>query len=74
MNVYSTFTKDKVSICPRVAIVTMRHNGQNELGEEKAYSAYSSSSLFIIKESQDKTQTGGDIEAMKECCSLACCH
>jgi hypothetical protein len=49
---------------------------KKQVGEERVYSAYSSTLLFITKESQDWTQTGqeagADAEAMEGCSLLAC--
>ena len=47
----------------------------DQLGEERVYLAYASTSLSIIEGSQDGTLGAGadDVEAMKGRCLLACC-
>jgi len=49
---------------------------KKQVGEERVYSAYTSTSLFITKGSQAGTHTGqeagADAEVMKGCCLLDC--
>jgi hypothetical protein len=49
---------------------------KKQVGEERVYSAYTSTLLFITKEVRTGTQTGqgagADAEAMEECSLLAC--
>jgi hypothetical protein len=49
---------------------------KKQIGEERVYSAHTSTLLFITKEVRTETQAGqeagADAEAMKECCLLAC--
>jgi hypothetical protein len=49
---------------------------KKQVGEEKVYSAHTSTLLFITKGSQDGTQagqeTGADAEAMEGCYLLDC--
>jgi hypothetical protein len=49
---------------------------KKQVGEERVYSAYTSTLLFITKGSQDCTQAGqeagADAEAMEGCSLLAC--
>jgi hypothetical protein len=42
---------------------------KKQVGEERVYSAYTSSLLFITKGGQE---AGADAEAMEGCCLLAC--
>jgi hypothetical protein len=44
--------------CLRVTIAGMKHHDQKGVGEEKAYSAYTSISLFIIEGSQGRNSNG----------------
>ena len=62
-----------VSVLVRVIIAAMKHHDQSKFGEERVYLAYTSISLFIIEESQDRNlEAGTDAEAMEGCCLLAC--
>jgi hypothetical protein len=48
---------------------------KKQAGEERVYSAYTSTLLFLTKGSQDwnsDQETGADAEAMEECYLLAC--
>jgi hypothetical protein len=47
---------------------------KKQVGEERVYSAYTSTLLFITKGSQDwnSHKAGVDAEAMEGCCLLAC--
>ena len=49
---------------------------KKEVGEERVYSAYTFTLLFITKEVRTGTQagqeTGADVEAMEGCSLLAC--
>jgi hypothetical protein len=49
---------------------------KKQVGEERVYSAYTSTLLFITKEVRTGTQAGqeagADAEAMEGCCLLAC--
>jgi hypothetical protein len=49
---------------------------KKQVEEERVYSAYTSTLLFIIKEVRTGTHTsqeaGADTEAMEECCLLGC--
>jgi hypothetical protein len=49
---------------------------KKQVGEERVYSAYNSTQLFITKEVRTGTQTGqeagADAEAMEGCSLLAC--
>jgi hypothetical protein len=53
-----------------------KHHGQEAVGEERVYSAYTSILLFITKEVRTGTQAGqeagADAEAMEGCYILAC--
>jgi hypothetical protein len=45
---------------------------KKQVGEERVYSAYTSTLLFITKEVRTGTQAGEEAEAMEECYLLAC--
>jgi hypothetical protein len=49
---------------------------KKQVGEERVYSAYTSTLLFITKEAKTETQAGqkagADAEAMEGCSLLAC--
>jgi hypothetical protein len=50
---------------------------KKQVGEEKVYSAYTSTLLFTTKvrtETQAGQEAGADAEAMEGCCLLACFH
>jgi hypothetical protein len=53
-----------------------KHHGQEALGEERVYLAYTSMLLFITKQVRTGTQAGqeagADAEAMEGCSLLAC--
>jgi hypothetical protein len=60
------------SVLVRVSIAVMKHHDPKQVGEERAYLAYTSTSLFIIKGSQDQNSkqsrnlvSGGDAEAIE---------
>lgn len=46
--------------CLSVTVAVLKHRGQKQLGEERIYSVYTSTSLFIIKGSQDKNPMGAE--------------
>jgi hypothetical protein len=51
----------------------MKHHEQKASWGEKGYSTYTSTSLFTIEGSQDRTLGAGvDAEAMEGCCLLVC--
>jgi len=64
--------KGSCGVLVRVSIAVMNTITKKQTEEEGVHS------MFIIKGSQDRTQTrqepeaGADTEAMEECCSLAC--
>jgi hypothetical protein len=45
---------------------------KKQVGEERVYSAYISTLLFITKEVRTGTQAGQDAEAMEGCSLLGC--
>ena len=62
----------KDGLLVRVTNAMMKHCGHKQLGEERVYLIYTSTSLFIIKGSQDRDlEAGADAEAMEGCCLLA---
>ena len=60
----------------RVSIPTQNIMTKKQVGEERVYSAYTSTLLFITKEVRTRTQAGqeagADAEAMEGCSLLAC--
>jgi hypothetical protein len=60
----------------RVSIPGQNFMTKKQVGEERVYSAYTSTLLFISKEVRTGTQAGqeagADAEAMKGCSLLAC--
>ena len=45
------------SVLVRVSIAVMKHHDPKQVGEERAYLAYTSTSLFIIERSQDRNSS-----------------
>jgi hypothetical protein len=45
---------------------------KKQVGEERVYSAYTSTLLFITKGTQAGQEAGADAETMEECYLLAC--
>jgi hypothetical protein len=68
------------SILVRVSIPAQNIMTKKQAGEERVYSAYTSTLLFITKGSQDwnsnkvgrNLEAGADAEAIVGCCLLAC--
>jgi hypothetical protein len=65
--------------CLRVPIAVMKHHEKKQVGEERVYSAYISTSEFIIEGSPGSNskqgrnlEAGANAEAMEGCCLLAC--
>ena len=64
----------------RIPIAVMKHHDQNQLGEERVYSAYTSAALFLTGGSQDRNwskadwnvEAGAEAEGLEGCCFLAC--
>ena len=63
--------------CLRVSIAAGQHHGQYQVGEERAYLAYTSTLLFHHQRKsgqelkQDRAlEAGADAEAMEGCCVL----
>ena len=69
-------TKGKGFVLVRVSIPAQIVITKKQVGEERVYSAYSSTLLFITKEVRTGTQAGqkagADAEAMEGCSLLAC--
>ena len=64
------------SVLVRVSIPGQNIMTKKQVGEERVYTAYTSTLLFITKEVRDGTQAGqevgADAEAMEGCSLLAC--
>jgi hypothetical protein len=64
------------SVFVRVSIPEQNIMTKKQVGEERVYSAYTSTLLFITKEVRTGTQAGqeagADAEAMEGCSLLAC--
>ena len=63
------------SALSKLTIAVMKHHNQKQVGEERAYLAYTSTSQFITKEVRKGTQgrslnSGTDAETMEEHCLL----
>jgi hypothetical protein len=65
-----------VCVLVRVSIPGQNIMTKKQVGEERVYSAYTSTLLFITKEVKTGTQAGqeagADAEAMEGCSLLAC--
>ena len=65
-----------LAYCLRVSITAQNIMTKKEVGEERVYSAYISTLLFITEEVRTGTQAGqgagADAEAMEGCSLLAC--
>jgi hypothetical protein len=65
-----------IGVLVRVSIPAQNIMTKKQVGEERVYSAYTSTLLFITKEVRTGTQAGqeagADAEAMEGCSLLAC--
>jgi hypothetical protein len=68
--------EEKVTVLIRVSTPGQNIMTKKQVGEERVYSAYTSTLLFITKEVRTGTQAGqeagADAEAMEGCSLLAC--
>ena len=66
----------KLVVLVRISIPAQNIVTKKQVGEERVYSAYTSTLLIITKEVRTGTQagqeTGADAEALDECYLLAC--
>lgn len=79
---FDTFRKTKRyssrKMVSRVSIAIMKHHDPKQFVEERAYSAYVSTSLFTIEESGQEIKQSRNLElgvaagVLKEYCLLAC--
>ena len=59
--------KHKGAALVRITIAVMKHHNQRQLGEERVYLAYTSISLFILKEVRTGTHTGQEPGDRNQC-------
>jgi hypothetical protein len=57
MSVIQEYGEGYISVLVRVTIAVMKHHDQNQVGEEKVYSIYTSTSQLIIKGSQNRNSS-----------------
>jgi hypothetical protein len=57
VEVSAFFSNEYFEICLRVTTAVIKHHDQKHLGKERVYLAYTSTSLVIIKRSQDRNSS-----------------